>query len=418
MYNYDAHVSPNHSCISHVQCVLLQGASPLQSAFTVASSLAFDNMSYGKGSAANRSASMDSDISSWSPVPKRHCFYPPRVCSNSESAHYDWHQAQQQQDALQQQQQLQHASIEVPSLSDAQKAYALKVMLSQSSAQEAAALIAALQRFQYLRQAAASHHTQAQAPTHSSQSTVKQPAARHLSNRLPASTNLKLQAPYCQALQAPHQQQHSDALLPPQHVATANTQSPRLPLGASIMQLQGIPTPLQHCKEPSGIATGSQPVSLVWYQDQAVPEPNTAAYEPIQSQTELHWGAYSEQASQPELTWQSAATVCEAQPSQLATGVVTQSLHREQQERIVFQLAQQKWVRLQQQMALEHQAFLERQAAVSPIRPALTFPELVAYWARDLSLQRCESVYLACHLWTRVQPQVSHQQNSPPDSNA
>ncbi|KAL3133918.1 hypothetical protein ABBQ32_008371 [Trebouxia sp. C0010 RCD-2024] len=380
----------------------LQGASPLQSAFVVAGSLPFDTVPYGKGSGANRSASMDSDISSWSPVPKRHCFYPPQACSKPDSAQLEWHQTQQQ-DALQQQQ---HATLEVPSLSNGQQAYALEVMLSQSTAPQTAALVAALRHLQCLRQAAALHHTHAQALSHSSQSTMSQPAAWQSNNRLPVSTLLKLQASYSQLLQAPQSQQHRGDKLPQQHVVTDNRQTSL----ASSTQLHSISTPAQHSEE-SGLASHAHPVAPIWYQNHAVrAESNTAAYEPVQPQMGLQWAAYPEQPSQPEFAWHSAAAVCEAPSQQPLTGVTTQLLHRQQQQQqqqMAFQLAQENRLRLHQHKAREQQALLDRQAALSTIRPALTFPELVAYWARDLSLQRCESVYLACHLWTRVQQQVS-----------
>ncbi|KAL3143463.1 hypothetical protein ABBQ38_002276 [Trebouxia sp. C0009 RCD-2024] len=381
----------------------LQGASPLQSAFVVASSLPFDTIPYGKGSAANRSASMDSDISSWSPVPKRHCFYPPQASSKPDSAQLAWHQTQQQA-AFQQQQ---HPSLEVPSLSDAQQAYALEVMLSQSAtAPQTAALVATLRHFQCLRQAAALHHTRTQGLCHSSQSVDGQ-AATWSDSTLSVSTLLKLQATYSQLLQASQHQQHSHDTLPQQHVLTDNRQ---MSLAASMTQLQSISTPAQQCEEHSGLASHAHPLAPVWYQNHVAPaESNTAAYEPVQPQIHLQWAAYPEQPSQPEFAWQSAATVCEAPPRQALTGVTTQMLHRQQQqqEQMAFQLAQEKRFRLQQHRAREQQVLLDRQAALSSTRPALTFPELVAFWARDLSLQRCESVYLACHLWTRVQQQVS-----------
>ena len=389
-------------------CVLrlLQGASPLQSAFMVASSLPFDTMSYDKGSAANRSASMDSDISSWSPIPKRHCFYPSQPYTKPDSAQLDWHQPQQQ-DALPQQQ---HASLEVPSLSDAQKAFALQVVLSQSSTQKAAALIAAVQHYQCRRQAAVLLHTQAQALCHSSQSSVSQPAAWQSSNSVPASSILELQATYSQVMQALQHQQHCDVLPSQQHVATNNRQTS---CAASMTQLQGTSTPAQHCEEHLGVGSYAHPVAAVWYQNPAVPaESITAAYEPVQPQIESHWAAYPEQPSQSQFTWPSAGSHwCEAPPSQALAAVTSQLLHRQQQqqqqEQLAIQLARQKRFRLQQQhMAREKQALLERQASLTSVRPALTFPELVAYWARDMSLQRCESVYLACHLWTRVQQQV------------
>lgn len=354
---------------------------------------------------------MDSDISSFSPVPKRHRFCPSEAPSNAGSAQFDCHYAQHQ-DCFPQE----HASTTAPILADAQKAHTLKLMLSQSSPDEAAALIAFLHRFQHRRHAAASQHSQAQPLCHSFQSTVSQPSAQNPNIRLPPSTILKLQAAYGQVVQAcQHQQQHACDTLP-QH-ATAVADSRQTSLDAFMTQLREIQTPAQHGKESSSMARYSRPAAAAWYDNPAVPaEPSTVAYEPVQPQIQPYWSAYhqEQEPSQPDFMWQTAAAganCCQAAASQAqasqATVAADSRLLCTQQQAMLHQLAEQKRLRMQQHMAREQQAFLERQAALSPLRPALSFPELVAYWGKCLSLQRCESVYLACHLWTKVQEQVS-----------
>ena len=349
---------------------------------------------------------MDSDASSFSPVPKRHRFCPLEASSDADSAQFDCHYAQHQESFPQE-----HASTAAPILADAQKAYALKLMLSQSSPQEAAALIAFLQHFQHRRPS--SQHGQAQPLC---QSTVSQPAAHYRNNRLPPSTILKLQAAYGQVVQAcQHQQQHA-CDTHPQHVVADSRQTS---LDVFMTHLREIQTPAQHGKESFSMASHSRPAAAAWYDNPAVPvEPKTIAYEPVQPQIEAYWSAYQQEQepSQPDFMWQSAAavahcsqaaaTACEVQASQAPPAVGSRLLYTQQQA-MLHQLAEQKRLRMQQHMAREQQAFLERRAALSPLRPALSFPELAAYWAKGLSLQRCESVYLACHLWTKVQEQVS-----------
>ena len=356
---------------------------------------------------------MDSDISSFSPIPKRHRLCPSEAPSAAGSAQFDCHYAQHQDSFPQEQ-----APKTEAALADAQKAYALKLMLSQSSPEEAAALIAFLEGFQRLRHAAASQHSQAQPLCRILPSVVGQPAAQYSNNSLPPSTILKLQAAYGQVVQASqHKQQHVCHTLP-QHAVTDSRQTS---LDAFMTQLREIQTPAQHGKESSSMASYSRPAAAAWYDSPAVPaEPSTAAYEPVQPQIEAYWSAHCREhkPSQPDFMWQSAAavascsqagaTVCEAHTIQAPVAVASHLLNSQQQA-MLHQLAEQRRrLRMQQHMAREQQAFLDRQAVPSPIRPALSFPELVAYWAKGLSLQRCESVYLACHLWTRVQEQVGY----------
>ena len=394
-------------CCSNLEYVLLQERSPL--ALAVPGALPFDGVPYGSRCTVNRSASMDSDISSFSPIPKRHRLCPSEAPSDAGSAQFDCHYAQHQ-DSIPPE----RASTTEPALADAQKAYALKLMLSQSSPEEAAALITFLQGFQRLRHSSASQHSQAQPLCRTLPSTVGQPAAQY-SNRLPPSTILKLQAAYGQVVQATQQQHACDTL--PQHMVA---DSRKTCLDAFMTQLREIQTPAQHGQESSSTGSYSHPAAAAWYDNPAVPaEPSTAAYKPVQPQIEAYWSAYRQEhkPSQPDFMWQSAAavahcsqasaTVREAHAIQAPVAVASHLLNSQQQA-MLHQLAEQKRLGMQQHMAREQQAFLERQAVLVPVRPALSFPDLVAYWAKGLSLQRCESVYLACHLWTRVQQQVSY----------
>ena len=349
---------------------------------------------------------MDSDISSFSPVPKRHCVCPSEAPSYAGSVQYDFHDIQQNEFFHQE-----RASNTPPTFEDAQRAYALKLMLSKSSPEEAAALIGFLQRFQRFRHAAASQQSQTQPLYCTFPSTVSQPGTQYSNNRLPPSTILKLQAAYGQVVQA--SQQHACDTLP-QHILADSRQTS---LDAFMTQLREVQTPAQHGEESSSMASYSHPAAAAWYDSSAVPaEPSTVAYEPVQPQIEARWSAYhqEQESSQPDFMCQSvaavakcpqaAATACKAHTSQAPVG----RLLYLQQQALLHQLAEQKQLRMQQHMAREQQALLERQAVLSPIRPALSSPELVAYWAKGLRLQRCESVYLACHLWTKVQEQVSY----------
>ena len=383
---------------------------------------AFYGVPYGKGCTVDRSASMDSDISSFSPVPKRHCFCPSEAPINSGSAQCDFQYAQQQQQqdfCLQQ-----HASIPAATVADAQKAYALKLMLSQKSPEEAAALVSFLRRVRSLKHAATSQPSQAQPQGPTLQSIVSQPAAQYLSNRLPPSTILRLQAAYGQVVQAPqHQQQHHTGDTHPQHIAAKSRQTS---MDAFMSRLREIQTPAQYGEGSSSMVPGHA-AAAAWYDNPAVPaQPSTAAYEPVQPQIDAHWSAYRQEhkPSQADLVWQAAAaasgrqaapTGCEADTSHSPAALARCLLYKQGQLKMaLLQYQQRQQQHLMASAARKQQAFLERQAALSPIRPvsspirpALGFPELLAYWAKGLSLQRCESVYLACHLWTKVQQQVS-----------
>lgn len=56
----------------------------------------------------------------------------------------------------------------------------------------------------------------------------------------------------------------------------------------------------------------------------------------------------------------------------------------------------------------QHAAVVEQQQQQRPVgSPSLGFPDLLLYLAKGLALQRTETVLLACHLWKKVQPQVS-----------
>lgn len=343
---------------------------------------------------------------------------------NSGSAQFDYHYAQQHHE--QQQQEFlpqQHASIPAAPLVDAQRAHALKLMLSQRSPKDAVALVAFLRRFQRLKHAATSQPSQAQPQYPNLHSAASQPVAQYSGNRLPPSTILKLQAAYGQVVQASqHQQQHMGDTLP-QHMVAESRQTS---MDAFVTQLREIQTPAQYGKDCSSMVAGL--AAAAWYDNPAVPaEPSTAAYEPVQPQIDAHWSAYRQEhkPSQPDCAWQLApaasctqatATGGGADPSHSPAALARCLLYKQGQLKMaLLQYQQRQQQHLLASAARKQQAFLERQAALSPIRPAsspirpaLGFPELLAYWAKGLSLQRCESVYLACHLWTKVQQQVSY----------
>ena len=155
-----------------------------------------------------------------------------------------------------------------------------------------------------------------------------------------------------------------------------------------------------------------QPEATAWHFDPPVfHEPSTVVYEPVQPESLVPQAAQplEQQLIQSEHMWQSAATcmqssntVCSSQASD--AHLARYLLQMQQQARAVQQLVQEQQRSRQQQMARE--AAMRRQAALPAVRPVLGFTDLLAYWAQGLCLQRCESVYLACHLWTRVQAQV------------
>ena len=388
----------------------------MQSAFAFPGTHTSDGVSYGSGCTANRSASMDSDISSWSPVPKRHCFYSLQPLSNCVSAHSDSEQGQQLGPALQQ-----PATADASTTANVDRATALRALLSQRSPEEAEALLTYLHRLQRLRQAAASQHSQAQLLHQSFPQTVKQSA-----QKASASTLIKLQAAFHHVMQSQHTHQASSKLH--QHMVDSDATDSIHPSADSFLsQLQEIQTPLQHHEDHSSVISYPQGEAVFWRSNRHAPsDADTAVYEAVQPQAEVFQSAYQsayqysqpcQRACQSDCMWQSASsctqtasTACEQYSSQAPDAhVANHLLQLQQQARVVQQLAQEKRrLLMQQHVAREQQAFLERQVALPPVRPALSFPELVAYWAKGLSLQRCESVYLACHLWTRVQQQVSY----------
>ena len=344
---------------------------------------------------------MDSDISSWSPVPKRHCFYPSQVPSNCTSAHADSQQPQQLGTASQQ-----PAAVFAPAVT---KPSALQVLLSQKSPEDAAALLAYLHQLQCLRQAAASQDSQAALLHLSCQQSGKQSA-----NKASASTLLNLQAAFHHVMQAQHAHQASSKLQ--QHAADSDATDSRQPsLDGFLSQLQEIQTPLQHHEDHTSVVSYPQLEASFWHSNHhATSDASTVAYEAVQLQAEVYQSTY--QNDQSDCMWQSVTSCTQGAVSAIeqynsqapAAQVASHLLQLQQQARLVQQHAQEKRLLMQQHIAREQQAFVERQAALRPARPALGFPELVAYWAKGLSLQRCESVYLACHLWTRVQQKVSY----------
>ena len=371
----------------------------MPSAFAFPSCLPFDSASSGQNCAANRSASMDSDISSLSPVPKRHCLYPSQGTGYCHSQ-LDWHYSYPSETVYEQ-----HPPNQTQMLSSAQKTYVIQAMLSCSCPQEAAAVMAYLQRLQRQRQALSSQHSHSQ-----SAQQFLQHAPSQSCNTSSASTALRLQAAYCQALYSQQLDQQA-----PHSVHLQPTPCKQACQDGFMTQLQEIQTPKQHQETHSSTISYSHHDAASCYEEQgAVPHPSTVAYEAVQPEAGEHQLVY-QQPAQSDNMWQSAAScvqtaaaLCNQSSNQeSARHVASHLLQMQQQAKMVQQLVHERRVRMQQHMAREQQAFLERQAALPSIRPALGFPELVAYWAKGLSLQRCESVYLACHLWTRVQQQVS-----------
>lgn len=374
---------------------VFQDATPPPSAFAGRSTQAFDTHPHPHGCAANRSASVDSEASSYSPLPKRHCLYP---CQVPNTPDY-W---QHQQDSVPQQQ---HASVQPSTLSDAQKLYALE---SQHAAgQQAGAVVAYLHQLQRLRHAAA-----AQARRH------QQHASEHSSTLAQARCALRAR-----------EQHHHQALLQQHHVISrlAHRQSGALPIDHSCTQLDSfmhqlldVQTPTQH-QESHSSTVPYCPTEAYW-QHHRTAEPTSAAYDSAQ----VHATAYDEhhsgcsqhyhQLSRNEQMWQSLLRSAQGSHSASdphsrnspAVNPPAHLLHVQQHARMLQQLAQAKHACIQQHLAQEQQAYAQRQLTVSATsRPALGFSDLVTYWAQGLSLQRMESVHLACHLWSRVQHQVS-----------
>lgn len=90
--------------------------------------------------------------------------------------------------------------------------------------------------------------------------------------------------------------------------------------------------------------------------------------------------------------------------------------HLQAQQQAVQQI-QKQMVLMQRQAMLQQCLNIKQHAAVVEQQqqqqqrptgsPSLGFPDLLLYLAKGLALQRTETVLLACHLWKKVQPQVS-----------
>lgn len=347
---------------------------------------------------------MDSEASSYSPLPKRHrlhsCQIPDTPDAHVQSCH--WQQHQQQQHASLPQQ---HASAQPPTLSDAQKLYAVKTMLQTSSAQQSSALFAYMQQLQRLQTAAACQ-------TNTAQTGCAQQSSEHHNFVAQARKILKVRhyliGQQQQMLLQQQQQQlvsrliHSDAM-----------DCTRGSADSFMHQLPDIQTPAQQQELQASSVT--QFDTEAYWQIQHRAAPQSAPYETAQLLAH-HLSYHSQhQLAQPEQLWQSllpstqsSAPACELHNSQACAAYPAGHLLRvQQQASMLQQLTQAKHACMQHHVAQQQQAYAQRQfTTVSASRPATGFAELVGYWAHGLKLQRCESVQLACHLWKRVQQQV------------
>lgn len=360
-------------------------------------------MSYAHGCAANRSASMDSEASSYSPLQKRHCLYPSQAPDTPDAPAAEQWQQPQQHDSRQQ-------SVQISTFSDAQKLYALKAMLQQSCGRQTAAVVAYLQQLQRLRHATACHISQARH--------VQQPS-EHNGFVAQARKIVKVRQ---------HQQQISHHMVCQQHhlasrLSHQHTEAPESNRGAldSFMhQLLDTQIPAQNPESHSDAVRQLQSESH--WQNRSMPEPGSVPYAPpqIQAHQQLHQSAdqshHQHQLDQSEQLWQTmlrsaqGSSASEVHSSHASISYpASHLLHMQQQARMLQQLAHVKRAHMQHHIVQEPQASVQRQLPMGAAsRPALGFADLVTYWAKGLGLQRCESVQLACHLWSRVQQQVRH----------
>lgn len=371
---------------------------PRSSAFAAFSAQSFGTLPYAAGCAANRSASMDSEASSYSPLPKRHrlhfCQLPDTPDAHVQSRHWQRHQ-QQQHASLPQQ----HAAAQPPTLSDVQKLYAVKTMLQNSSSQQASTLFAYLQQLQHLQTAAACQ-------TNTAQTGCTQQSSEHPDFVAQARKILKV----CHHLIGQQQQQQQ------QHLVSRLLHSDvmdcmRGSADSFMYQLPDIHTPVQ--QQELQASTVTQFDGEAYWQAQHRAAPHSAQYQT--AQLHAHHLSSQHQLAKPEQLWQSllhssqsSAPVSELHNSQACAAYpVGHHLHVQQHASMQQQLTQAEYACMQHHLAQQQQAYAQRQlTAVPASRPAMGFAELVCYWAHGLKLQRCESVQLACHIWKRVQQQV------------
>ena len=371
---------------SHLTSLVMQEASPLPSAFATSSAQSSGALPYANSCAALRSASMDSEASSYSPLSKRHCLYPCPPSDTPDAHSWQWHQQQQHASVPEQQ-----PAAQPSHLSDAQKLYALKAMLQNSSSQQVNVVVAYLQQLQRLQHAATCQ-------THSAQAGHEQQSRENSTFVAQARKILKVRHQQARQQQLLHQHQHQhqhqqQQLLSRHSLQHAGAWEHRHGAADSFMhQLLDVQTPAQPQEAYPTTVKQCQP-ELTW-QNSVLADSRSVPFMPAHTHHSHHT---QHQLVQPELP----------------QGFSTQSsaghlLHIQQQARMLHQLAQAKRACMQQHIAQEQQAYAERQLAMSPTpSPDMGFAELVTYWAKSLSLQRGESVQLACHLWSRVQQQVS-----------
>ena len=379
----------------------LQETTSPSSAFAAFSAESFGTLPYAAGCAANRSVSMDSEASSYSPLPKRHrlysCQVPDTPDAHVQSCHWQQHQKQQPASLPQQQQ---HASAQPPSLSDAQKLYAIKTTLQNSSAQQASALIAYMQQLQRLQTAAACQANTAQTGC------VQQTNEHH---NFSAQARKILKVRHHLIGQQQHMLQQQQQQLMSRLIHSASIDCTRS-ADSFMHQLPDIQTPVQQQELQASSVT--QFDSEAYWQGQHRAAPKSAPYET--AQLHAHHLSYHSH-HQPEQLWQSllhstqsSAPASELHNSQAYAAYPAGHLLRvQQQASMLQQLTHAKHASMQHHLAQKQQAYAQQQLPTVPaVRPAMGFAELVGYWAHGLDLQRCESVQLACHLWKRVQQQV------------
>lgn len=285
----------------------------------------------------------------------------------------------------------------------AQKLLALKAILLGGSSQQVASVPAYMRQLQRLHQAASQVRSAQEHQTAAVQLKQLMLQQQH--------QQLQQQQQQCSARQGHHdmQQRHSAAL-------SSEQQRQQQFLEALMLQQQyssehncmhDVQTPVQPLELLSSTAEHCQPAYNA-YPSQHGSGPHTSVqlrFECQQAQHAQH--SAQDQYCHAEVTWQTAQNALQCQhphSKQVVATSLQKLLHMHQQAQLQH-LAKLSQGRLQQQLA---QGQVDRQLVTAPCcRPSSGFPDLVAYWAKGLNLQRCESVHLACHLWTRVQQQVS-----------
>ena len=349
---------------------------------------------------------MDSEASSYSPLPKRHCFQASQGPGTPDGLQHiqHWQHPHVQQPAS--------LPRSVPLLShDSQHLCALKHTLQHGTPQQVALVVAYLQQLQRLRYAAVNHTTSAVS--------VQQPHDHPATSDAPSLMALKVCHQYisCQQQQLASSLSHQNRL-----------DHRRSSFDGFMHQLHHIHTPTQN-QETQASSGRDLPHTAAHWQDSARGEASSLPYLPthvVAAQQALNQPTYREQRQhgcaariqQPQCPSYALVAAPDGQSTQApAPHPAAHMLQLQRDTKIQQQLDQARRVRLQQHLIAQQQQRQlmshDQQArgqgvVVTPSRQVLGFAELVTYWAKGLSLQRCESVHLACHLWAKVQQQVRH----------